>query len=122
MLRETTDDAARKNDAPYLCWQKVLRMLAGGNHTAKSKYPRTWNRPSRTRPSGAASSLPRKFPMFPSYKFQGLGEREKIIIHYTFLATFWAVYPNLQSVVVDGSLLLRPKTGAVGISLGAMHA
>ena len=37
MLRETTD-AARKNDAPYLCWQKMWRMLAGGNHTAKSKY------------------------------------------------------------------------------------
>ena len=37
MLRETID-AARKNDTPYLCWQKVWRMLAGGNHTAKSKY------------------------------------------------------------------------------------
>ena len=37
MLRVTTD-AARKNDAPYLCWQKVWRMLAGGKRTAESKY------------------------------------------------------------------------------------
>ena len=74
MLRETID-GARKSDAPYLCWQKVWRMLAGGNHTYQ-----TWDRPSRTRPSGAALDLYRKLLMLPPYKFQGSGEREKIVI------------------------------------------
>ena len=103
MLVETID-AERENDASYLCWQKVWRMLVGRNHTVESTY---LNMESTIayRTFRSSSEFAPEIPDASTLQVPRI-RREKKYRHDTVLTTFWAVYPKLQAVVVDGSLLL----------------